>query len=502
MRTDTFPITVPLPPFYQDHHTNGRPVLPAVEAMELLAADARRRFPQKKASRRLTDVRFEKFLYLDAPESPSAFHRVAHNENGSLRSDLTSRFQAPRVKISRTLEHASLILEETLPPMAVPPLDMTASLAGICTVVEPKQIYAQMVPFGPAYRNIRHKLLISPDGAMAPVGSPQPRDPRRNLYLGSPYVLDAAFQAACVWCQRYCERVTFPVSLDQRTVLRPTRPDRIYTARVVPRQTKREPFVFDIFIYDENGKPCEGVSGIRMRDVSGGRNRPPQGFFQPEGVDSLPALSNRVSGLVLLERGALAPFAAEALSDGEKKRLGAMTAKRAKGYLSARLALKRLSRQLSGNDDRRKPWEIETVAQDGQRPQCPLADGRLLPCSVTHDRRFTLAVAADVSVGVDAEPLAEKPLAAANVFMDNEEQAVVRQAKLDDVNAALRAWSAKESAAKALGIDLAAAWERTRLIAISETESLLELEGIRRLKAVHASVQGHLFTLLTVDGSP
>jgi phosphopantetheinyl transferase len=359
-----------------------------------------------------------------------------------------------------------------------------------------------MVPFGPAYHNICEPLLISADGALARVGSPQPVDPRHDLCLGSPYVLDAAFHAACVWCQRFHGVVAFPVSMDRRTIVQPTRLDRVYTARVVPVQTGHAPFVFDIFIYDDAGRLREAANGVHMRDISGGRTKPPIGFRQPPLDDPFAPFRRRLSGMVMLERDAVAAFAASALSEDEKTRLAPMTPDRARGYLSARLALKRLSRLLSGDGDGRQSREIQTVAENGQSPQCPLADGTRTDCAVSHDRRFTIAVAADRPVGIDVEPLSEKPLTAMHLYMDADEQAVVDRTPLGRADGALRIWSAKEAAAKAMGIQLAEAWERARVKAVTPKSSLLQIDGGKPQTAIHAAIDGHLFTLLAMDVLP
>ncbi len=501
MKAESFPITVHPPPFFRDHHVQGRPIFAAVEAMERLAADTCRRFPGIDG-RRLKDIRFDKFLYLDSPDPLPAFNQMKDQNDGSMRTTLATRFLSPGATITRTLEHASLALGGEWPVAAEPPLEAIASLAGICTAVDPARIYREMVPFGPAYRNISDPLLISADGALARVRSPQPLDPRHDLYLGSPYTLDAAFHAACVWCQRFRGTVAFPVSMDRRTIVNPTRMDQVYTARVVPVQTGQAPFVFDIFIYDDAGRLHEAANGVHMRDISGGRTQPPHGFRQPTQVDPLAPFRQRLSGMVLIERDAVARFAATALSENEKRRLTPMAPDRARGYLSARLALKRLSRLLSGDGDGRQSREIETVAENGQAPQCPLADGTRTDCAVSHDRRFTIAVAADKPVGVDVEPLSEKPLGAMHLYMDADEQALANRPPLGRADGALRVWSAKEAAAKALKIELADSWERTKLVAVASRSSRLEIDGGKQQTAIHATIDGHLFTLLTVDGRP
>lgn len=465
--------------------------------MEQLAAETRRRFPDVD-HRRLADIRFDKFLFLDGQTPSTVQLHVAPDSNGSIHSALTTRFKATGTSIRRTLTHAALTVGETFPAGAEPALETMASLAGPCTPVDPGRIYHELVPFGPAYRNIIDTLLISTDGALARVGSPQPADPRGHLCLGSPYVLDAAFHAACVWAQRFRGVVAFPVALDRRRVIRPTRLDEVYTARVVPVKTDMEPYVFDIYIFDESGGLREAAEGVRMRDVSGGRVRPPDGFHRQD-EDPLAALRERVSGLVLIERAAVAAFATAALSQREKARMASMVPRRAAGYLSARLALKRLGRMLSGDGDPRGACQIETVAESDPVPRCPLADGRRPFCSVSHDPRFTVAVVADRPVGVDVEPLSPKPLKATGLYMQADEAAMVEDSPLGRTAAALRIWSAKEAAAKALAIDLADAWTGIRVTELADRHSRLKAATGMPLTAYHAVLEGHVFTLLSAD---
>ena len=500
MNPDAHAISFVPPPYYRDHHVGGRPVLPAVEAMELLLNHARRYVPEAGAWA-LSDIRFDKFLFLERAEPPSVFACIAPGDNGIRSCALTSRFSSPGATITRTLTHASLTLGHDPPEAPEPPMETVACLTGLITDVDPDRIYREMVPFGPAYRNIRH-LLLSPDGALARVGSPEPPDPRTGLFLGSPYVLDAAFHAACVWCQRFCNTVAFPVALKHRTVIRPTGPDDCYTARIVPVRTGESHFVFDIFIYDNAGRLREAAINVEMRDVSGGRTPPPQGFWQPVADDPLDALRRRVAGMELVEREAVAGFAAAALSQNEQRRLPPMTPTRATGYLSSRLALKRLSRRLSGVGDRRPAHAIETVAEDGRTPQCPLADHTRPSCSVAHDRRFTVAVAADRPVGVDVEPLSDKPLRAPDLFMDAAEQEAIGQSPETRAAAALRVWSAKEAVAKASGLDLVDVWRRVRAVTVTTGQSRLIMDGGLEMTAWHALTEGHLFTLLTMERQP
>jgi len=93
--------------------------------------------------------------------------------------------------------------------------------------------------------------------------------------LGSPFPLDAAFHAACVWGQRYAGLVGFPVGFALRWLFAPTRPGSTYTARVFPKKVHPDRFLADIWITDIDGALQEAVLDVVMRDVSGGRIKPP-----------------------------------------------------------------------------------------------------------------------------------------------------------------------------------------------------------------------------------
>jgi hypothetical protein len=90
--------------------------------------------------------------------------------------------------------------------------------------------------------------------------------------------LDAAFHAACVWGQRYAGVVAFPVGLAKRQIHVPCEPERLYEGQIRVRKRNPQRLVFDIDITDEvrgKGRLCEAVRAVVMRDVSGGRLKPP-----------------------------------------------------------------------------------------------------------------------------------------------------------------------------------------------------------------------------------
>jgi len=499
VQSETRPVCLPHPPFFKDHHVTGAPVLPAVEAMENLAFLSWEQYPEV-APTEISAAAFDKFLFLDPEAQSTVIHsKLERLPDGRIQAALQTKTRAPKAAITRTKEHAAM----TIGPGGVPamrlPLDLAAAPEGVCRTVAPQAVYAELVPFGRAYHNITDTLFLGNDGALARVGSPQPPDNRKNLVLGSPYPLDAAFHTACAWGQWARRIVAFPVALDNRRIKRPTNVHLTYFARACPRDISGETLVYDIYLYDPEGNLAEVSSGVRMRDVSGGRTQPPDWIKRPAGESRLACIAEEVRQIAVIELAAIAPFADRALSPREMERYGPMTTGRKRSYLGARLALKRLSRSLSDDPELQAPTEINTVLPDSPRPVCPV-NGHTAPpyCSVSHDSRFAVAVAADRPVGIDVEDKSTQALRNRRQYIDASEETLLRGFMDGEAAAALRIWSAKEAAAKALDLPLAQAWERVRLTRIGRRSSRLRVRDLGSGEAHHAAVDAHLFTLLVL----
>jgi hypothetical protein len=94
--------------------------------------------------------------------------------------------------------------------------------------------------------------------------------------LGSPFPFDAALHVACAWGQRYKNTVVFPVGFGLREIFSPTRAGETYLCHVVPLPEENAAVLrFDIRLSDEDHRPVEIIRGVEMRDISGGRRKPP-----------------------------------------------------------------------------------------------------------------------------------------------------------------------------------------------------------------------------------
>jgi phosphopantetheinyl transferase len=491
------PLDIPIPVYLNDHCVDGLAVLPAVEAMEVLAQAVKRLRPATDVTA-MTGLQFDKFLHM-APDTDrvSAFCDISVYENGDVKAVLTTRTQSKKAALTRVKAHATLVFPQQAPRIQKLALDLASALEGVCFSVPKEKIYPGLIPFGPSYRNVA-MLHVARQGAIAEIRTPlDETGTDRSNHLGSPFARDAAFHAACVWGQRFAEIVAFPVALDRCRVYAPTRAGETYFAHVMHVQTDAGLLMFDLQIFDRDGCLCEVCSGLCMRDVSGGKTFPPPWIKITEADQTTERLAAECNALTVVELTSVAPFADKMLSAEERKRFETMSDRRRKSYLAARLACKRLSRILSGHDGQTDPRAITTVCADRPHPCCPLTDGRsAYSCSVSHDDRFAVAAACTGRVGIDVEKISERVLKSRALFMSEPEQALVRQSRLGEIDAAVRVWSIKEAVTKALDIRLTDAWNRVQVRSVGSFESRFQIDDQVPVRAVHAVVGRHVFTLV------
>lgn len=492
------PLKIPIRPYLQDHRIEGRAVYPAVESMQTLAGVVARYRPavDRACLTRMNRVRFDKFL--DVPPEAAAIPvlvEISTLNPANLSVGLLTRTRLKNTAISRVKNHATLSFSDSSLEKRALPLDLAASIQGVCHPIAAQLIYRELVPFGPAYRNLKENLIISADGVLAKIVPPEIKF---SGPLGSPFTLDAAFHAACVWGQRYAGRVAYPVALERRVVVSPTRPGQSYFARIVPAQTSPGRVIFDIWIHDRRGRLCEMAGGVQMRDVSRGRLQPPGWISADKTAPLAERLAARCRALSIIELESITPLALRALSRDELGRLETMGKGRRPSYLAARMALKRVSRALSGNDLTVEASAISTVYKDRSHPRCPLTNGHEpYRCSVAHDSRFAVAVASERPVGVDVEVVSDRLLKLRHLFMSETEQGLPGTSKLSAAGVAARIWSVKEAVAKALDLNLAEAWARTEVISVAAPESRFKINGREMALATHETVDDHLFTLVS-----
>lgn len=487
------PLTIPVHPYLKDHHFDGKIIFPAVEILQLLAGSALS-YRSDAHVRCMRSASFDRLLPI---EDDSGFIEACHElevyESGRISSTFITEGMIRGTTMRRTKVHAVVDFAETGERIAGLPADMASALEGISYGVSSRKLYSDLVPFGPSYQNISGNIFLSENGAVAHVqgaAHPAPSEP-----LGSTFPFDGALHAACAWGQRFHNIVAFPVGFEERLIVNPTVPGETYFCRILPAPVTGSSLTFDIWIHDLSAGLREYIRGVIMRDISGGRIRPPE-WVRNKGIDPLAVIRGQCRAIAVIDHDTVADFAIEALSRDEREHSQRMGAKRLRSYLGARLTLKYLSRKLSGGDQVTPAADIHTVMADGIRPCCPvLGNKRPVNCSVSHDRRFAVAVAGDEEIGVDVEMVSDRILKVRHAYMGREEITLTNASSLGVAQASVRVWSIKEGVSKATDRSLAESWKHVFVDEIGRNESHLTVHGIRYV-AFHDTVDDHVFTLV------
>jgi hypothetical protein len=269
-----FTVQVPLPPWLKDHRFNGRVVLPAVAAIELLAARVCAIYPAADICA-MTQARFLRFLEIP-PETPRIDVQVEleREETGPVLARLVTRNR--RATMTRMIQHCELFFAAGPPAPAITGEPAAPSPAAVTLNLSAGQIYNELVPFGPTFRTLQDQLVLTQNTARGMVLAPDLPSPTASpALLGSPFPMDGAMHAACVHGQFQVDFVPFPVGFAVRTIIHPTQVGERYHVQAHLRALTTDELTYDLKILDGEERVREQVTGLRMRDVSGGRIRPP-----------------------------------------------------------------------------------------------------------------------------------------------------------------------------------------------------------------------------------
>lgn len=199
--------------------------------------------------------------------------------------------------------------------------------------------------------------------------------------------------------------------------------------------------------------------------------------------------------MALLDMETISPVGEDLFTLREAKKAMSMGPRRLRGFTAARVALKRLVRQLNliekGTPDR----AIETLGPDGVRP-CLSESG--IYCSVSHCAQLVVAVAHRHPIGVDLEMVSEKVIRTKHLFMSLRERDLISLSNLGSERAAARAWTTKEAAAKALGLHLFQAIREVEMVRLGEEDGMMRYRE-KTYPVRHAEGNGYVITLITCD---
>lgn len=206
-------------------------------------------------------------------------------------------------------------------------------------------------------------------------------------------------------------------------------------------------------------------------------------------------LQSACLGMILFDMETISPIEEHLFTPREAARAARMGPRRRKGFTAARVALKRLVRQLNLAEKDRPDRAIETLGPDDVRP-CLAESG--IYCSVSHSARLVVAVAHRHPIGVDLEMVSEKVIRTKHLFMSLSERDLIWPSVLGQERAATHLWTIKEAAAKALGLHLFQAIREVEVVSVGEEEGVMRYQK-KTYPFRHAEGNGHVITLITCD---
>ena len=269
MATEIVATRLEVSPWFKDHCFNDRVILPAVEAIRLLASAVHVQHSAVNLQV-MEEAKFSKFLEIPPDQDAIDIQiEITRMTDGRVQARLLTRKQLKAM--TRLTEHSELLFggcAEVGPGPEQPVINTNPVVD-----VSAERIYRELVPFGPTYRTLQGQVRLGQDWALA--GLHTPDLPVDFPPIGSPFALDGAMHAACVHGQRMVDFVPFPVGFAKRIIILPTMPGEEYVIKVNLRSLAADELVYDILILDQRERIRETLLGLRMRDVTGGRIKPP-----------------------------------------------------------------------------------------------------------------------------------------------------------------------------------------------------------------------------------
>jgi hypothetical protein len=197
-------------PFLDDHRIAGRPVLPAVMALEWMVGAARRAFPDATV-RAVHGVDVLKGIVVSAPTEATLSWRRAGD---SLECTLTSVVDG----VDRLAYRGRVELGSPTDPPRVAPEQPVASYP-----VPVDEAYRSFLFHGPSLRGIVSILGLTADGMAADVHTSAPSDLGEpgEVWATDPVVLDSALQMMLLWVHNHDGLDALPTSLGSFFVYRP-----------------------------------------------------------------------------------------------------------------------------------------------------------------------------------------------------------------------------------------------------------------------------------------
>jgi NAD(P)-dependent dehydrogenase (short-subunit alcohol dehydrogenase family)/phosphopantetheinyl transferase (holo-ACP synthase) len=412
-------------PWIADHAIDGKPVLPGVIGLELMAATAALAVPGRTYAG-ATDVAFKAPVKLHRSEPTTLIIRAEPSGPDSVRCTLSSERTARTGRLIG-VEHFTGTIHwvspetESLPPMALAD-----------HVVDAEAIYRRFF-HGPGFQVLTRSTAVAADALMAE-GQVQHASICGGL-LTQPLVLEAAFQAAGLHGMMTDGLMALPEYIGQVAHLGKAREGESLTLTV-----RKEGERYDVDVDGAVG-PVLRLRGFKM--VKAGPLPPDHRFEEPVNgwqqavVARASAARDGAGAKNMLTESELAQIAARGTAQRQVERqLGRVAAKRAIHALTGEQAA-----------------DIEILNAPSGKPVVRLLEGGKSPqVSISHRDGYAVAVATPSGhPGIDLEVVEPRPPSFSETWFRSAERALTGgEPRLES-----QVWAIKEAVLKSLGMGMA-----------------------------------------------
>lgn len=277
------PVSLPDLSEFADHTIQGKATVPAALLLDLLVHSVPEQAPGAMAFPLvLRDAVFPRFLPADEVERCTfeiSLEELLGEDMAGTHATLTSRI-ALAGGISRTRTHAAVTFGGPVSPLPLPPAMIACDVE-----VSADRAYAELIAFGPRYRNLHGGIQLGHGGGTAWVRSPEPASPEPSR-AGCPYLFDSAMHLACLWGQRYAGVVAYPTGFSARVIASSLAHGQRRCV-VAPKSAESRGLTFDLWLTDENHRVCDTIVGLTMAPLLGDA-QPPSWIVHPQAPQRTP----------------------------------------------------------------------------------------------------------------------------------------------------------------------------------------------------------------------
>ncbi len=454
-------------PWIVDHAIDGKPVLPGVIGLEMMAAVAMMADPGHRYAG-AKEVTYKAPVKLHGETVTDLIVTATPVEEG-VRCTLQSQRET---RTGRTIDtdHFSAVIcwdmsaSASLPPMGMPdhPVSQT-------------EIYQRFF-HGPAFQVLDSASAVTAD-AMLCEGRVQHLAIAGGL-LTAPLVLEAAFQAAGLHRMMVDGVMALPEAIDAVILEQQVRDDEPLHLTV-----RRDGKAYDVDVVGESGRVMV-LRGFRMVEAG---PLPPGGEFDPPKGGFTRAVVARVKS-----SKAQAKAAKAMLTEAERERLAARgTARRVADRTLGRAAAKEAISRLTGIP----PLDFEIDNLESGEPVARHLEGLPMPhVSISHRDGQAVAVATPQGrAGIDLELVeARAPSFAETWFRPNEQRISGGDPRMES-----QVWAIKEAVLKVLGTGMRLDPRDVEVVDVSAGHATVRLWG--EAATCHAALGGGELTIDVQD---